>query len=70
MIIWESLSRLGEEYVVAVCAYDAEGGHEVYTQDITIPETSPIKGTVDMKIELLDVDKSYSKVTARFTADA
>mgnify|MGYP004663086455 FL=1 len=60
----------GEEYVVAVCAYDAEGGHEVYTQDITIPETSPIKGTVDMKIELLDVDKSYSKVTARFTADA
>lgn len=60
----------GEEYVIAVCAYDAEGGHEVYTQDITIPETSPIKGTVDMKIELLDVDKSYSKVTARFTADA
>ena len=60
----------GEEYVIAVCAYDAEGGHEVYTQDITIPETSPVKGTVDMKIELLDVDKSFSKVTARFTADA
>lgn len=60
----------GEEYVVAVCAYDAEGGHEVYTEYITIPETSPIKGTVDMKVELLDVDKSYSKVTARFTADA
>lgn len=60
----------GEEYVIAVCAYDAEGGHEVYTQDITIPETSPVKGTVDMKIELLDVDKSFSKVTAKFTADA
>lgn len=60
----------GEEYVIAVCAYDAEGGHEVYTQDITIPETSPVKGTVDMKIKLLDVDKSFSKVTARFTADA
>lgn len=60
----------GEEYVVAVCAYDAEGGHEVYTQDITIPETSPVKGTVDMKIELLNVDKSFSKVTAKFTADA
>ena len=60
----------GEDYVIAVCAYDAEGGHEVYTQDITIPETSPVKGTVDMKIELLDVDKSFSKVTARFTADA
>lgn len=60
----------GEEYVIAVCAYDAEGGHEVYTQDITIPETSPVKGTVDMKIELLNVDKSFSKVTAKFTADA
>lgn len=60
----------GEEYVIAVCAYDAEGGHEVYTQDVTIPETSSVKGTVDMKIELLDVDKSFSKVTARFTADA
>lgn len=60
----------GEEYVIAVCAYDAEGGHEVYTQDITIPETSPVKGTVDMKIKLLDVDKSFTKVTARFTADA
>ena len=60
----------GEEYVIAVCAYDAEGGHKVYTQDITIPETSPVKGTVDMKIELLDVDKSFSKVTAKFTADA
>lgn len=60
----------GEEYVIAVCAYDAEGRHEVYTQDITIPETSPVKGTVDMKIELLNVDKSFSKVTAKFTADA
>lgn len=60
----------GEEYVIAVCAYDAEGGHKVYTQDITIPETSPVKGTVDMKIELLNVDKSFSKVTAKFTADA
>lgn len=60
----------GEEYVVAVCAYDAEGNSEVYTQDVTIPTTSPVKGTVDMSIELLDVDKSYSKVKARFTADA
>lgn len=60
----------GEEYVVAVYAYDAEGNGTLYSYDLTLPTTSPVKGTVDMSVTFKNVSTSYTKVEATITADA
>lgn len=58
----------GETYVIAVYALDSEGQGKLYTIEYTAAEKTEVKGAVDIKVEFLDLETSYTEVKARITA--
>lgn len=58
----------GETYVVAVYAYDAEGNATLYKEEVTLPTSSPVAGTVDIAIKVNNPTTAYNSVDVTITA--
>lgn len=58
----------GQEYVIAVYAYDQQGVPTLITEEVTVEQETAVTGNIDVNIEFLNVETSYTSVTAKFTA--